>query len=180
MAFNRRHNEPNTGEITVQARAGIRLVGQRLIEQVRDVLGVDFKEFIEAQWMFIMATSDDEARMDCSYRGGMPGFVRVVDSKTLLFPDYNGNGSFMSLGNLTVNPHIGMLFIDFEKQRRLRVNGHAEIVGGSCNCIAVSRCRSCCEGHGRSGLSKLLSLHSQDGSCCRSAGRSWVTAPARE
>ena len=128
MAFNRRHNEPNTGEITVQARAGIRLVGQRLIEQVRDVLGVDFKEFIEAQWMFIMATSDDEARMDCSYRGGMPGFVRVVDNKTLLFPDYNGNGSFMSLGNLTVNPHIGMLFIDFEKQRRLRVNGHAEIV----------------------------------------------------
>ena len=78
--------------------------------------------------MFFMATSDDEGRMDCSYRGGIPGFVRVVDNKTLLFPDYDGNGSFMSLGNLTINPNIGMLFIDFEKQRRLRVNGRAEIL----------------------------------------------------
>lgn len=78
--------------------------------------------------MFFMATSDDEGRMDCSYRGGMPGFVRVADSKTLLFPDYSGNGSFMSLGNLAINCSIGMLFIDFEKQRRLSVNGRAEIL----------------------------------------------------
>lgn len=128
MAFNRRHNESHSGEITMQTRAGTRIAGQRLIGHVRDVLGASFKEFIEVQCMFFMASSDDEGRMDCSYRGGMPGFVRVVDSKTLLFPDYNGNGSFMSLGNLAINPSIGMLFIDFEKQRRLRVNGHAEIL----------------------------------------------------
>ena len=127
MAFARRHNKPHPGEIIVQTRAGTRLVGQRLIQHVRDVLGVGFKEFIEAQWMFFLATSDDEGRMDCNYRGGIPGFVRVVDDKTLLFPDYNGNGSFMSLGNLTINPHIGMLFIDFEQQRRLRVNGRGKI-----------------------------------------------------
>jgi predicted pyridoxine 5'-phosphate oxidase superfamily flavin-nucleotide-binding protein len=52
----------------------------------------------------------------------------VVDDRTLLFPDYNGNGSFMSLGNLAVNPRVGMLFIDFEHQRRVRVNGRAEIL----------------------------------------------------
>lgn len=127
MAFARRHNQLHPGELAVQSQAGTRLAGERLIGHVRDVLGVGFKEFIEAQWMFFLATADDEGRMDCSYRGGLPGFVRVFDDKTLLFPDYDGNGSFMSLGNLTVNPNIGMIFIDFERQRRLRVNGRAEM-----------------------------------------------------
>ena len=61
-------------------------------------------------------------------RGGKPGFVKVIDDKTLIFPDYNGNGSYTSLGNLLVNPNIGMLFINFETQRRLRINGQAEII----------------------------------------------------
>ncbi len=60
--------------------------------------------------------------------GGEPGFVKVLDNQTLLFPDYNGNGSYMSLGNLLINSRIGMLFINFETQRRLRVNGRAEII----------------------------------------------------
>lgn len=124
----RRHNEVHPGESEMQTRAGTRLIGHRIIENVRDVLGVGFKEFIEAQWMFFMATSDDGGRLDCNYRGGKPGFVRVEDNRTLLFPDYNGNGSYMSLGNLLVNPKIGMLFINFETQRRLRVNGRAEII----------------------------------------------------
>lgn len=124
----RRHNEAHPGEIEMQVRASSRLIGQRIIEHIRDVLGVGFKEFIEAQWMFFIATSNDEGRMDCNYRGGTPGFVTVVDDRSLLFPDYNGNGSYMSLGNLIVNAKIGMLFIDFEAQRRLRVNGRAEII----------------------------------------------------
>ena len=124
----RRHNEVHSGEGEMQTRAGSRLIGRRIIEHVRNVLGVGFKEFIEAQWMFFMATSDDQERLDCNYRGGKPGFVKVLDEKTLLFPDYNGNGSYMSLGNLLINPRIGMLFINFETQRRLRINGRAEII----------------------------------------------------
>lgn len=128
MEFKRRHNEPHPGEIEMQTRSGTRLAGRRLIAHIRNVLSEGFKEFIEAQRMFFLATADDEGRLDCNYRGGSPGFVKVMDSKTLLFPDYNGNGSYMSLGNLLVNPNIGMLFIDFGTQRRLRVNGQAEIV----------------------------------------------------
>ena len=124
----RGHNEVHPGESEMQTLAGSRLIGRRIIEHVREVLGVGFKEFIEAQWMFFMATSDDEGRLDCNYRGGKPGLVKVLDEKTLLFPDYNGNGSYMSLGNLLVNPGIGMLFINFETQRRLRVNGRAEVI----------------------------------------------------
>ena len=124
----RQHNEPHPGELDIQTRAGSRLIGRRIIEHIRDVLGVGFKQFIEAQCMFFLATSDDEGRLDCNFRGGPSGFVRVADERTLLFPDYNGNGSFMSLGNLLTNPNVGMLFIDFATQRRIRVNGTAEIL----------------------------------------------------
>lgn len=124
----RRHNEVHPGEHEMHTRAGSRLIGHRIIEHIRDVLGVGFKEFIEAQCMFFLATSDDEGRLDCNFRGGPPGFVRVIDNRTLVFPDYNGNGAFMSLGNLATNPRVGMLFIDFETQRRIRVNGTAEII----------------------------------------------------
>ena len=128
MTPRRSHNEPHPGEVEMQTRSGTRLVGRRLIAHIRNVLSEGFKEFIEAQRMFFLATADDEGRLDCNYRGGEPGFVRVVDDRTLLFPDYNGNGSYMSLGNLVANPNVGMLFIDFETQRRLRVNGRAEII----------------------------------------------------
>ena len=83
------------------------------------------RAFIERSPMFFLATADEEGRPDCSYKGGMPGFVRVLDSTTLAFPDYDGNGMFKSLGNMLVNPHVGMLFIDFEHPDRIRVNGTA-------------------------------------------------------
>ena len=124
----RRHNEPHPGELEIQTRAGSRLIGQRIIGHIREVIGVGFQEFIQAQCMFFLATTDDEGRLDCTFRGGPPGFVRVVDDRTLMFPDYNGNGAFMSVGNLLTNPNVGMLFIDFETQRRIRVNGTAEII----------------------------------------------------
>jgi predicted pyridoxine 5'-phosphate oxidase superfamily flavin-nucleotide-binding protein len=79
--------------------------------------------------MFFVATAAAAGRPDCSYKGGLPGFVRILDEKTLVFPDYDGNGMYRSWGNLVVNPHIGLLFIDFENQSRLRVNGKATIRG---------------------------------------------------
>lgn len=85
------------------------------------------REFIKRCPMVFVATADAEGHPDCSYKGGLPGFVRVLDDKTLALPDYDGNGMYRSWGNVVVNPHIGLLFIDFENQSRLRVNGTATI-----------------------------------------------------
>ena len=85
------------------------------------------RAFIERLDMFFLATADAAGRPNCSYKGGDPGFVRVVDQSTLLFPNYDGNGMYISMGNTGENPHVGLLFIDFESQKRLRVNGTAEI-----------------------------------------------------
>jgi hypothetical protein len=85
------------------------------------------KGFIEALDMFFLATVDHQGRPTVSYKGGDPGFVKVVDSTTLVFPSYDGNGMFLSLGNLLVRPEVGLLFVDFEQARRMRVHGTAEV-----------------------------------------------------
>jgi len=85
------------------------------------------RSFIEGLRYFFLATADTSARPDVSFKGGEPGFVRVVAENQLAFPDYDGNGMFKSLGNLSVNPAVGLLFIDFESPRRLRVQGQATI-----------------------------------------------------
>lgn len=90
-------------------------------------IGDGERSFIEARDMFFLATADAEGRPQCSYKGGDPGFVRVVDERTVAFPNYDGNGMFLSMGNTLVNPNVGMLFIDFEGQSRLRLNGVASI-----------------------------------------------------
>ena len=77
------------------------------------------KAFIESVIFFFLATADNEGRPDCSFKGGAAGFVRVTSPSELAFPDFDGNGMFKSLGNLLVNPNVGLLFIDFEKPRRL-------------------------------------------------------------
>lgn len=87
----------------------------------------DDRAFIQRCCMVFVATADAEGHPECSYKGGLPGFVRILDEKTLVFPDYDGNGMYRSWGNLLVNPNIGLLFIDFDKQSRLRVNGVAKI-----------------------------------------------------
>lgn len=84
-------------------------------------------EFIGKAIFFFLATADADGRPDVNHKGGMPGFVRLTGPSGLAFPDYDGNGMFKSLGNIAVNPHVGMLFIDFERPRRLRVNGTATI-----------------------------------------------------
>ena len=90
-------------------------------------LGDADRAFIERMDMFFLATADAEGLPNCSYKGGDPGFVRVVDEHTLAFPNYDGNGMYISMGNAAVNAHVGLLFIDFENQQRLRVNGLARI-----------------------------------------------------
>src|SRR6187397_1458509 len=85
------------------------------------------RDFIERRDMFFIATADLEGRPNCSYKGGDPGFVRVLDETTLVFPNYDGNGMYLSAGNAKVNPHVGLLFMDFESPKRLRVNGTASV-----------------------------------------------------
>ena len=85
------------------------------------------KTFIEARDMFFLATCDTDGNPQCSYKGGDPGFVRVLDEHTLAFPVYDGNGMFLSLGNIRGQAHVGMLFVDFEQPNRLRVNGVATV-----------------------------------------------------
>jgi len=85
------------------------------------------RAFIERCPMFFVATADADGRPDCSYKGGLPGFVRVIDDRTLAFPDYDGNGMYRTWGNVLVNPYIGLLFLDFENPRRIRVNGTAQV-----------------------------------------------------
>ena len=83
--------------------------------------------FIEAQNMFFLATVDQEGRPNCSYKGGSVGLVKVIDEYTVAFPVYDGNGMYLSAGNVMVNPPVGLLFIDFQRQARLRLNGDAFI-----------------------------------------------------
>ena len=78
--------------------------------------------------MVFVATADADGRPQCSYKGGDTGFVRVVDEHTVAFPNYDGNGMFLTAGNALVNPHVGLLFINFEERKRLRLNGVAEHV----------------------------------------------------
>ena len=95
---------------------------------VREAFTAEDRAFIERCAMVFVATADGEGFPDCSYKGGLPGFVRVVDERTLAIPDYDGNGMYRSWGNVRVNPRVGLLFIDFELQKRLRVNGTASVV----------------------------------------------------
>src|SRR5262245_51069714 len=101
-------------------------LAERAEERSRRISDAD-REFIEARDMFFLATADADGLPNCSYKGGDPGFVRVVDEHTVAFPSYDGNGMYLSMGNTLVNPRVGLLFVDFEGQRRLRLNGVATI-----------------------------------------------------
>jgi predicted pyridoxine 5'-phosphate oxidase superfamily flavin-nucleotide-binding protein len=119
------------GSRTLQDSFDTRRLADRLDERFlqHPVLGDEDRAFIERMDMFFLASADAEGRPQCSYKGGDPGFVRVLDPHTLAFPNYDGNGMYLSMGNLLVNPHVGLLFIDFTatKPSRLRVNGTASI-----------------------------------------------------
>ncbi len=86
------------------------------------------KGFIQSRDMFFLTSIDHKGRPTVSYKGGTPGFVKVIDDKTIMFPSYDGNGMYLSAGNMAGNPEIGILFIDFEKPFRLRLQGRAEVI----------------------------------------------------
>jgi uncharacterized protein len=116
------------GNRQMQDRFDSRRIADRLQQvTLHDRFSDGDREFVARSSMFFLATADAEGQPDVSYKGGVPGFVRVVDDETLAFPDYDGNGMFKSLGNILVNPKVGLLFIDFEHPDRMRVNGTATV-----------------------------------------------------
>ena len=117
------------GNRELQTRFGSVALADRLLERTHRTAFTDGdKAFIESLPFFFLATADAKGRPDCSFKGGAPGFVRVVAPDLLVYPDYDGNGMFKSLGNIRSNPHIGLLFIAMsERPKRLRVSGTAEL-----------------------------------------------------
>jgi predicted pyridoxine 5'-phosphate oxidase superfamily flavin-nucleotide-binding protein len=112
----------------LQDRFKSRTIADRLEQKLaRSEFTADDRAYIESVYLFFLATADAQGRPDCSFKGGPRGFVRVTAPNELVFPDYDGNGMFKSLGNIDANPNVGLLFIDLEKPRRLRVNGTAKI-----------------------------------------------------
>ncbi len=122
------------GNRTLQDRYGGRAVADRIVELVEtDEFNDEFKEFVESVPFFFLATSAGD-NTDCSFKGGAPGFVRVTSPRELLFPDYDGNRMYKSLGNIHVNPNVGLLFMKFDAEEgrgemylRLRVSGKASV-----------------------------------------------------
>ncbi len=100
-----------------------RLTEVIISEEIAD----DAKDFIESRPMFFLSTIDQNGQPTCSYKGGAPGFVKVVDETTIAFPSYDGNGMFYSLGNMRETSKVGILFIDFETPHRIRFHGTATV-----------------------------------------------------
>jgi uncharacterized protein len=118
----------NAGSRRLQEQFDTTRLADRIVERkLTDRIDESDRAFIEARDMFFLATADEEGRPQSSYKGGEPGFVRVLDEHTIAFPSYDGNGMYLSAGNVLVNPHVGLLFIDFEGRKRMRLNGVASI-----------------------------------------------------
>lgn len=86
------------------------------------------KAFLESRAFFFLSTVSDAGQPTVSHKGGAPGFVRVVDPTTIVFPSYDGNGMFLSMGNIAENGRIGLLFMDFDKPHRIRAHARAVLV----------------------------------------------------
>jgi uncharacterized protein len=116
------------GNRELQDRFDTRRLADRIEERiVRDHIRDEDRAFIEARDMFFIATVDEEGQPQSSYKGGEPGFVRVLDATTIAFPLYNGNGMYLTAGNLATTKKVGLLFIDFEGRKRMRLNGEATL-----------------------------------------------------
>jgi uncharacterized protein len=138
LAWNGRHRPPggrieppgSRGEHDLQRRYGSQDRARRFYQrQVLDRLNEQMIAFIGRQEMLWVATADGHGECDCSFRAGPPGFVQVLDARTVRYPEYRGNGVMASLGNILENPQVGMVFLDFDQERiGLHVNGTARIV----------------------------------------------------
>ena len=134
----RHHPLPPDGEVALPGSAGEHALQRRLgsrdradrfyRQQVLERLNERMVEFIGRQEMVWIATADGRGECDCSFRAGPPGFVQVLDDRTVWYPEYRGNGVMASLGNVAENPHVGLVFLDFDQERiGLHVNGTARI-----------------------------------------------------
>ena len=113
---------------SLQDQFDTRRIADRLRDvKVHDRFTEDDRAFLERMDMFFLATVDASGQPTCSYKGGTPGFVAVLDDRTLAFPNYDGNGMYLSAGNIAATGAVGLLFIDFERQRRMRVEGTARL-----------------------------------------------------
>ncbi|MFD0141817.1 MULTISPECIES: pyridoxamine 5'-phosphate oxidase family protein [unclassified Streptomyces] len=118
------------GEHLVQQRMGTTERADRFYaDQVLERLNTRMREFVARQEMFFLATADRHGECDNTFRAGPPGFLHVLDDRTLAYPEYRGNGVQASLGNIEENPHVGLLMMDFLRDRiGLHVNGRARVV----------------------------------------------------
>lgn len=123
------------GELAAQDRFGLAAEGAAMSRIIRDRLTPAMVRFIEAQAFFFLATANRAGECDCSFRGRQhvppsppEPALAALDDRTLVFPDYPGNNLFNSLGNIIENPQVGLLFVDFAKPARVRVNGAAAII----------------------------------------------------
>ena len=120
--------EHGPGSREIQDRFDTRRLADAITARtVHDRFSGGDRDFIERMDMFFIATQGANGQLDCSYKGGERGFVRVLDEHTLAFPNYDGNGQYFTTGNILETAKVGMLFIDFENQWRMRVNGTASI-----------------------------------------------------
>jgi uncharacterized protein len=105
---------------------------RRLADRLESLAHAQFDEseraFIESAPFFFLSSVDEHGRPTVSYKGGAPGFVRVVEPGALVFPAFDGNGMFLTLGNIATTAQVGLLFISFESPRRLRVQGTARVL----------------------------------------------------
>ena len=127
----RDHRQPGSpGERILQERLGTAQRARQFYQnQVANQLTPVMTEFIGRMEMAFVATSDDSGECDCTFRAGPPGFIRVLDDRTIAYPEYRGNGVMASLGNMLQNPHIGILLVDFTRDLiGLHVNGEASVV----------------------------------------------------
>jgi predicted pyridoxine 5'-phosphate oxidase superfamily flavin-nucleotide-binding protein len=116
------------GSRELQDRFDTRRLADRIEERiVHDQIDDGDRAFIEARDMFFIATTDEDGQPQSSYKGGEPGFVRVLDEKTIAFPLFDGNGMYLTAGNLMTTKKVGLLFIDFEGRKRMRLNGVASV-----------------------------------------------------
>jgi uncharacterized protein len=120
--------EHSAGSRQVQDRFDTRRLADAITARtIHDTLTPADKAFIERMDMFFIATEGASGGLDCSYKGGEPGFVKVLDDHTIAFPNYDGNGQYLTAGNIIETGKVGMLFIDFQNQYRMRLNGTATV-----------------------------------------------------
>src|SRR5690606_15191068 len=128
------HQEPPMSELygdrhrALQDQFQTRRLADRIEDSiVSDRLSEQTQAFIAARDMFFLSTIDHLGRPTVSYKGGDPGFLRVIDEREIAFPSYDGNGMYLSMGNIAGNPQVGLLLIDFEQPLRVRIQGTASV-----------------------------------------------------